>query len=243
MTDIRVAVVQAGLSTPSTTSRLADTLQGALVHALEQAGHAAHVQRINLRDIAVGVTEATLSGIMPEAVEEALAHVQAAHILVAVTPTFNASYSGIFKSFFDLVEPRSLVGTTAILGATGGTSRHSLVIDMSMRPLFSYLRAMPVPTSIFASADDFAGTSSISARAAAIASEAVALATHASTASTGTSPAGQASGSGAAHGAGGSDGADGSDGVSPALLEEDPVLQSSVGEFVPFSRIARDLHK
>lgn len=237
MTDIRVAVVQAGLSTPSTTSRLADTLQGALVHALESAGHTPHVQRINLRDIAVGVTEATLSGIMPEAVEEALGHVQGSHILVAVTPTFNASYSGIFKSFFDLVEPRSLAGTTAILGATGGTSRHSLVIEMSMRPLLSYLRAMPVPTSIFASADDFAGTSSISARAAAIASEAVALATHASTAASGPgAPGAQADGSDGVSSAG-------SDGASSALLEEDSVLQSSVGEFVPFSRIARGLHK
>ncbi len=61
--------------------------------------------------------------------------------VIAVTPVFTASYSGLFKSFFDLIDPTALTGTPVLIGATGGTARHSLVLDHALRPLFAYLRA------------------------------------------------------------------------------------------------------
>ncbi|WP_181008696.1 NAD(P)H-dependent oxidoreductase, partial [Streptomyces sp. SM12] len=83
--------------------------------------------------------------------------VTSADALIAVTPVYNASYSGLFKSFFDLVDPTALAGTPVIVAATGGTPRHSLVLDHAMRPLFGYLRALTVPTGVYAATADWGG--------------------------------------------------------------------------------------
>ena len=79
----------------------------------------------------------------------------AADALIAVTPVFNASYSGLFKLFFDVVEHDSLAGMPVLVAATGGTARHSLVLDHAMRPLFAYLGAATVPTAVYAAAEDW----------------------------------------------------------------------------------------
>jgi FMN reductase len=78
-----------------------------------------------------------------------------ADALIAVSPVFNASYSGLFKTFFDVLEPGALEGTPVLIAATAGTARHSLVLDHALRPLFNYLRAVVVPTGVFAATDDF----------------------------------------------------------------------------------------
>jgi FMN reductase len=70
---------------------------------------------------------------------------------------FAASYSGLFKTFVDVLEPDALTGKPVLLAATAGTARHSLVIEHAMRPLFSYLRALTVPTGVFAAPEDWAG--------------------------------------------------------------------------------------
>ena len=75
--------------------------------------------------------------------------------LIAVTPIFAASYSGLFKTFFDVLEEDALAGKPVLLGATAGTARHSLALDHALRPLFAYLRAVAVPTGVFAAADDW----------------------------------------------------------------------------------------
>ena len=75
-----------------------------------------------------------------------------------MTPVFSASYSGLFKSFFDVLEEGSLDGKPVLLGATAGTARHSLVLEFAMRPLFAYLRADVVPTAVFAASEDFGAT-------------------------------------------------------------------------------------
>ena len=73
------------------------------------------------------------------------------------------SYSGLFKSFWDLAEPTSVVGVPVLLGATGGTARHSLMIDTAMRPLFAYLKARIVPTAVFAASDDWGEAAGVQA--------------------------------------------------------------------------------
>jgi FMN reductase len=77
--------------------------------------------------------------------------------LIAVTPIFSASYSGLFKSFFDVLEQDALVGTPTLIGATAGTARHSLALEHALRPLFAHLRAVVVPTAVFAASEDWAG--------------------------------------------------------------------------------------
>jgi FMN reductase len=77
---------------------------------------------------------------------------------VVVTPVFAASYSGLFKTFFDVLEPGTLDGKPVLVAATAGTARHSLVLDHALRPLFSYLHAVVVPTGVFAASEDFGST-------------------------------------------------------------------------------------
>jgi FMN reductase len=77
--------------------------------------------------------------------------------LIVVTPVYTGSYSGLFKSFFDVVENTAIEGMPMVLAATGGTERHSLVLDYQLRPMFAYLRAAPVPTAVYAASSDWGG--------------------------------------------------------------------------------------
>jgi FMN reductase len=147
-----LAVVSAGLGQPSSTRLLADRLAAATADAL--SGDAA-VETIELRDHAHGMVDATLTGFPSGTFRAAVETVANADGLIAVTPVFNASYSGLFKTFFDVLERGSLDGTPVLLGATGGTARHSLAIDHAMRPLFAYLRATAVPTGVYAASEDW----------------------------------------------------------------------------------------
>lgn len=242
-TPLRIATVQAGLGVPSTTARLATILEEALVNDARAAGLEPSLTRINVREIATAVTEATVTGFASETVESALEAARDADLLIAVTPTFNASYSGLFKAFFDLLDSEAIARTPVILGATGGTARHSLVIDMAMRPLFSYLRAIPVPTSVFVASEDFSspgGAGSISARATRVAGEALALFgsrnAHAGNAGApakeGTTESGGREGSAKR----------GSDGGQATVGTANPeVLHSPAGDFTAFDRIAKKL--
>ena len=151
-----VVVVSAGLSTPSSTRLLADRLAASTAEALEEV----EVVHVELRDLAHDLTDHLLTGFPSPRLASALAQVGDADGVIAVTPVFSASYSGLFKTFFDVLEPGALDGTPMLVAATAGTARHSLVLDHALRPLFSYLRAVVVPTGVFAATDDFgsAGT-------------------------------------------------------------------------------------
>ncbi|MGX9177000.1 FMN reductase [Mesorhizobium sp. BHbdii] len=78
-----------------------------------------------------------------------------ADVLVVGSPTFKGSYTGLFKHFFDLLDPSSLRGKPVILAATGGGDRHSLVVEHQLRPLFGFFEALTLPTAIYASDKDF----------------------------------------------------------------------------------------
>ncbi|MER5886068.1 FMN reductase [Streptomyces sp. NPDC001941] len=158
---MKLVVVSAGLSTPSSTRLLADRLTEAV---RESVPGGVEVRVVELRDLAVDVAHHLVTGFPPAALREALEAVVAADGLIAVTPVFSASYSGLFKSFFDLVEPGALAGKPVLLGATGGTARHSLVLDHAMRPLFSYLRAVVAPTAVYAASEDWGGEEGLGAR-------------------------------------------------------------------------------
>jgi len=81
--------------------------------------------------------------------------VSSADGVIAVTPVFSSSYSGLFKSFVDVMDHKALTGTPVLIGATGGTARHSLALEYAVRPLFAYLQAVVVPTSVFAASEDW----------------------------------------------------------------------------------------
>ena len=154
----RVAVVTAGLSRPSTSRLLADRLATATVDALHTRAEDAEVTVVELRELAHELTDHLLTGFAPPALAEALEAVTDADAVVAVTPVFSASYSGLFKTFFDVLEDGALEGKPVLLGATAGTARHSLALEFAVRPLLAYLRATVVPTAVFAASEDFGGT-------------------------------------------------------------------------------------
>lgn len=152
MTARKIAVVAAGLGQPSSTRLLADQLAAATVLAL---GSETQVEVVELREHAHALVDHLLTGFPSESLRRAIEAVVGADGLIVVTPIFNASYSGLFKSFFDVLEPEALDGKPVLIGATGGTARHSLAIDHAVRPMFSYLRAAPVPTGVFAATADW----------------------------------------------------------------------------------------
>jgi FMN reductase len=153
----KIAVIAAGVSSPSSTRMLADRLAAAVGEALRSAGVPAQVEIVELRGHARALADAIVTGFPSGELRDAIRTVTTADAVVAVTPVFAASYSGLFKTFVDVLEPDALVGKPVLLAATAGTARHSLVIEHAMRPLFSYLRALTAPTGVFAAPEDWAG--------------------------------------------------------------------------------------
>ncbi|MCE7000214.1 FMN reductase [Saccharothrix sp. S26] len=146
-----LAVVQAGLGSPSSTQLLATRL----AEATERFVPGLQVRTTHLRDVARDIADNLVTGFPSARLREVVESVVSADALIAVTPTFNASYNGLFKSFVDVLEPESLAGKPVLIGATGGTERHSLVLDHALRPLFAYLRAIVVPTGVYAASSDW----------------------------------------------------------------------------------------
>jgi FMN reductase len=151
----RIVVVSSGLSTPSSTRQLADRLTADAVGLLRERGVEVEVRTVELRDLAHDITNHLLTGFAPPKLQDVLDALASADGLIAVTPIFSTSYAGLFKSFIDVVDPQSLTDLPVLIGATGGTPRHSLAIDYAIRPLFTYLHAIPVTTGVFAATGDW----------------------------------------------------------------------------------------
>ncbi|HEX6344451.1 FMN reductase [Umezawaea sp.] len=151
MKTLELAVVSAGLSTPSSTRLLADRLTGAARAHLPGA----RVHVVELRDVATDIAHHLTNGFASPKLQAELDAVTGADGVIAVTPIFTASYSGLFKSFFDVVDTTALVGKPVLIGATGGSARHSLALEFALRPLFAYLRATVAPTAVFAAPEDW----------------------------------------------------------------------------------------
>ncbi|MGW6915204.1 FMN reductase [Kitasatospora sp. NPDC054939] len=148
-----LVVISAGLSKPSSTRLLADRLAESTVRSL---GHG-EVTVVELRDLATEIAHNFVTGFPGAKLRAALAAVTRADAVIAVTPIFTASYSGLFKSFFDVLDNDALTGKPVLIAATGGTARHSLALEHAVRPLFAYLRAVVVPTAVYAATDDWGG--------------------------------------------------------------------------------------
>ncbi len=150
-----IAVVSAGLSQPSSTRLLADQLAEATTRALRRHGVDAEVAVVELRERAHDLANNLLTGFPSGDLRTAVDAVAKADGLIAVTPIFTASYSGLFKTFFDVLENDALAGKPVLIGATGGTARHSLALEHAVRPMFAYLRSVVVPTAVYAASEDW----------------------------------------------------------------------------------------
>lgn len=149
-----VVVVSAGLREPSSTSLLGQRLAAAVTAGLAERGEQAEVTVVELRTLGPEIMQA-MTSFAPHTLRDAFDAVAAADGVIALTPLFNTSYSGLFKSFFDVLPEGHVAGTPVLLGATGGTARHSLALDYAVRPMFTYLHAEVLTTTVFAATDDW----------------------------------------------------------------------------------------
>jgi FMN reductase len=152
----RLAVVSAGTSDPSSTRLLADRITERTVDLASRRGHTLTVTVVELRELATDISNAVVSQLITPRLRQAIDALGSADGLVVSTPVYKAAASGLFKAFFDLLDNDLLIGKPVVLAATAGTARHALVADDQLRPLFAYLRALPVPTSVFAAPEDWA---------------------------------------------------------------------------------------
>ncbi|MDO5496109.1 MAG: NAD(P)H-dependent oxidoreductase [bacterium] len=147
----RVVVLSAALSESSTTTMLGERLAAATVRA---AAEPIEVTTIELRDYFAEIAQA-FGSFAPQRLREVFEQVAVADAVIALTPIYNTSYSGLFKSFFDVLPEDSLRGTPVLIGATGGTPRHSLALDYAVRPMLAYLKAEVLTTTVFAATEDW----------------------------------------------------------------------------------------
>ena len=150
-----LVAVSAGLQVPSSTRLLADRLVAATERHLREVEIAPATTVIDLRDHAQDLSNNLLTGFPSPTLQAAIDQVTGADGLIVASPIFNASYSGLFKTFFDVIEHDSLEGRPVLLSATGGTARHSLALEHALRPLFTYLGADTVRTAVYAASEDW----------------------------------------------------------------------------------------
>jgi len=86
--------------------------------------------------------------------ERAVQLAECADLLIVGTPVYRASYSGILKHFFDMVDKDVMRGRIAVLAATGGTPLHGLMLEHQLRPLMAFFSMHTVPTTLYAVESD-----------------------------------------------------------------------------------------
>lgn len=155
MSHVTIAVLTAGVSDPSSTRLLADRAAQRTADALGASDLSATFRPIDLSTIAVDIAQALVSGMSSRKVTAAVGDLADSDAIIASTPVYKAGISGLFKSFADLLDNDLLIAKPVILAATGGTSRHAMVVDEQLRPLFAFLRAIPMPTSLYAAPEDW----------------------------------------------------------------------------------------
>lgn len=151
----KLAVVTGGLREPSSTRLLADRLEASVRAELQGHGRTVESEFVELRPLGRAIMDAMLTGFAAGPLESAFETVAGADAVIAVTPAFNASFSGLFKCFFDVLPEETVSDMPVLIGATGGTERHSLVLEHALRPMFSYLHAVVSPRGVYAATDDF----------------------------------------------------------------------------------------
>ena len=155
----RLLVLSAGLSTPSSTRMLADQLSSSAREVLEASGREVEVRTVELRELAHDILDTMLSRFPVGRMVETVRLLSEADAVIAVTPIFNTTASGLFKTFLDAADMPLWKDKPVLLGATAGTARHSLALEYAIRPMFVHLKADIVPTAVFAASSDFGAAS------------------------------------------------------------------------------------
>ena len=152
---LQLVSVNAGTSDPSSTQMLADRIADRTVTAGAEHGLDIELRQIDLRGLATDITNAIISQHVSPELQCALDLMRDADGLIASTPVYQAGASGLFTQFFQILDTDLLIGTPVVLAGTGGSARHSLVIDDQLRASFAYLRTLTAPTAVYAAPEDW----------------------------------------------------------------------------------------
>jgi FMN reductase len=147
----RVIAISGSANRPSKSRALADAVAAAAFERVDL-----DLRAFDLVDAGPGLGAAFTRGQLTPQALAVIEAVEQADALIAVSPVYKGSYTGLFKHLFDFVSPTSLVNKPVVVGATGGGHRHGLVVEHQMRPLFGFFSALVVPTSVYASDHEFA---------------------------------------------------------------------------------------
>ena len=147
---LKVVAVCGSLQLPSKSQGLLDAIVDELGHQLDVT-----TTVIRLTDLAPTLAGSFSRDVVDPRLEEALLEIESAELLVVVSPVYRAAFSGLFKHLFDLVDQRALEGTPVLLAATGGSERHSLILEHHLRPLFSFFQAVTLPLGVYGVESDF----------------------------------------------------------------------------------------
>lgn len=146
-----LSIISAGLASPSSSVELGQLIAAPILSARDDM----ELKVIEIKDLGHDLIDfMTTGGICTPQLEQTIDTVTESDALIVVTPVFQASYSGIFKLFFDAIPMESLKNTPVILAANAGSQRHALVIEYAIRPLFSFFKARIVPTGILVTPAD-----------------------------------------------------------------------------------------
>lgn len=147
---LNIVAVSGGLNTLSKTESLVQSILDELAQAIPISVHF-----IKLNEIGPLLGGAIYRNQLPAIVQADLDAIESADVLVVGTPVYRASFTGLFKYFFDFVEQTALVDVPVLLSASGGSERHALVIEHQLRPLFSFFEAQTLPIGVYATDKDF----------------------------------------------------------------------------------------
>ncbi|MCY1268732.1 FMN reductase (NADPH) [compost metagenome] len=147
---LKVVAVSGGVQQPSRTLALVNALLTQLADRLPIEVRLLELARLGPQFAGVLRRED-----LPAALQADLEAIESADLLIAASPVYRASYTGLFKHLFDFVHHESLKNVPVLLAATGGSERHALVIDHQLRPLFGFFQAHSLPFGLYAAETDF----------------------------------------------------------------------------------------
>lgn len=150
---LRITILAASPNTNSKSLALAQ-----LVAAEFSRQYRTVVDVVDVYRLGPGFTGAVTREDVDPQVESALESIENCDVLIPAVPVFRGAYPGLFKHALDLIDQYALARTPVLLTATGGSDRHSLVLDTVLRPLFGFFQAFVAPVGIYASSLQFDGT-------------------------------------------------------------------------------------
>lgn len=146
----KIIGISGNITTPSRTLSLVN----AVVTRASQKFHSPG-EVIDISQIAEDLGPTVSFNNFPASLAQVYEKLHQSDLIVIGTPIYKASYTGLLKHFFDLIDPKKLTGKVAILVATGGSDHHALVLESHLRSLASFFGIYTIPTTIYAKDIEF----------------------------------------------------------------------------------------